>query len=159
MILADLRSLVICDLLVLFIMSMIGIDLRSVSSFLLSSNYATYQVGKLSNLMSGSMSVLAQLPQLPRLLLMNQANFQIVKLCITELLAHIIEGMLQFVLEMLEIRPAIFWACGRHVGVVVNRRGSHAIIENLKREMLRRERNMNRKVFYPWMRTSRISLV
>jgi hypothetical protein len=68
---ADLRSLVICDLLVLFVMSMIGIDLRSVSSFLLSSNYTTYQVGKLSNLMSASMSALVQHPQLPRLLLVN----------------------------------------------------------------------------------------
>ena len=65
MTLADLRSLVICDLLVLFVMSMIGIDLRSVSSFRPPSNYATYQVGKLSNLMSASMSALVQRPQLP----------------------------------------------------------------------------------------------
>jgi predicted RNA binding protein YcfA (HicA-like mRNA interferase family) len=54
------------------------------------------------------------------------------------------EGMLQFVLEMLGIRPAIFRACGRHVGVALltrgwnaNRRGSHAIMERLKKEMLR----------------------
>jgi len=51
------------------------------------------------------------------LLLVNQPNFQIVERAISEFLAHMLEGVLELVLELFRIGPAIVGSSGRHIDI------------------------------------------
>ena len=111
--LRDLGTLVVCHLLMFFIMAVIGIDLRCMSRCctplpLQLTRFASFPISCLCRLSRGRPG------DLGGILLVNQANLQIVELCVAKFLAHVIERMLQFFLEMLWIRPAITWGFCRH---------------------------------------------
>jgi hypothetical protein len=116
--LADLRSLVVCYLFVLLVMSMVRIDLRSMSiCFCLSRDTHT----RFANFPSSCLWVVRQHCSNCSnvdLLLVYQPDFQVVELGVAELLAQVVEGVLQLVLEVLGIGSAVTWACRRHIEAV-----------------------------------------
>lgn len=81
----------------------------------------SYKIRELSNAMPRVILVqqLTELPpQAERLLLVDEANLQIIEARVAELLSHVMERMFELLLEIRHLRtsrPTILWSSGRHL--------------------------------------------
>ena len=106
MALRDLGALVIGGFLVFFVMTMIGIDLGMSASFARLDqrrNSPSLQTFQSHAYPQSAWSRCARRPALLCLLLVDQANLQIVQLRTAELLSHVVEGRLHLALKLVAL--------------------------------------------------------